>query len=66
MQKKFTGECPYTKGSHTINVNYTYIPILGTLTKNYKKGSFNCTFSDECTYQDDCPIYQDSPKSLTE
>lgn len=66
MQKICTGECPYIKDNHTININYTYVPMLGTLRKNYKKGSFNCSFFDECPYQNDCPVYQDSPVALIE
>ncbi len=57
MQNTYTGECPHIKGQFSINVNYTYVPILGTLSRNYKKGSFNCLHIDECQNANNCPIY---------
>lgn len=66
MINTYKGECPYVKGIHSIDVNYYYIPILGALSKNYKKDSFDCDFIDECPEADDCPIYQNASLVLTE
>lgn len=66
MQDIYTGECPYTKDTHSINIHYTYVPILGVLSSNYKKGTFDCTLSDECPNSDECPIYQNAPVCITE
>lgn len=66
MLNTYTGDCPYIGDTYSIDVNYTYVPILGTLSKNYKKGSFYCTLSDKCPNANNCPIYQSAPLALTE
>lgn len=66
MNNTYTGKCPYIKDTHTISVNYVYVPILGTLTSNYKKGTFDCSFLDECPQSKNCPIYQNAPVCLAE
>ena len=66
MLNTYTGDCPYIQDTNSIDVNYIYVPILGTHTKNYKKGSFDCEHIDECPNADNCPIYQNAPLSLTD
>lgn len=64
MQSTHTGDCPYIQGFNSIDVNYNYVPILGTLSKNYRKGSFDCFFIDKCPNARNCPIYQSAPDVL--
>ena len=66
MLNTYTGNCTYLQATNSIDVNYTYVPILGTLSKNYKKGPFDCSHIDECPNADNCPIYQSAPLVLTE
>ena len=66
MQKIHSGECPFAKDTHTINIDYAYVPLLGTLSSNYKKVAFECTLSDECPDAENCPIYQSAPLCITE
>lgn len=42
MIKIIDVNCPYTKRSQQISVDYCYVPVMGTLQKNYKKMSYEC------------------------
>lgn len=66
MTKKFTGECPYINDTHFIHIDYKYVPMTRTLTSNYKRTEFDCSFSSECPYVRECPIYQNAPRTSTE
>jgi hypothetical protein len=66
MLNTYTGDCPYIQGTNSIDISYTHIPILGTLSKNYKKYSFDCIHIDECPNADNCPIFESAPDSLNE
>lgn len=48
MIKIIDVDCPYTKQSQPISVDYCHVPIIGTLQKSYKKMSFDCPMHDEC------------------
>lgn len=48
MIKIIDVNCPYTKRSQQISVDYCYVPVMGTLQKNYKKMSYECPMYDEC------------------
>lgn len=37
MQQIHTGKCPIVNEERSITVNYIFVPILGTTTRNYKK-----------------------------
>lgn len=65
MQKLYTGECPYINDTHSIHVKYLYVQMIGTLTSNYKRAEFDCTYSAECPDKNNCPIYQKAPRSIT-
>ena len=64
MQRICSGECPYLKDTHKINVEYAYILMTGTNASNYKKNGFACSHSHKCECDDLCPIYQNAPKTL--
>lgn len=48
MQQIHTGKCPIVNEECSITVNYIFVPILGTTTRNYKKSIFECS-------NEDCP-----------
>ena len=69
MVKQVTGYCPYIKEDLTISVNYTYVPILGSLKDNYKRGSFTCPYYDECPVENmnergECSLFLECPLEI--
>lgn len=66
MRRTYDGECPYINDIHSIRIDYSYVPILGSPLSNYKKMQFECSLSEECPNPNNCPIYADAPKSITE
>lgn len=48
MIKIIDVDCPYTKQSQQISVDYCHIPVIGTLQKSYKKMSYDCPMQEEC------------------
>ncbi len=66
LKYRFTGACPYTNSSQSIEINYFEIPMLGASTPGYKKDSYYCPLVDECPYPDQdryhrCPVYLEAP-----
>lgn len=41
MQQIHTGKCPIVNEECSITVNYIFVPILGTTTRNYKNPFLN-------------------------
>lgn len=48
MIKIIDVDCPYTRQSQQISVDYCYVPVMRSLQKNYKKMSYECPMCDEC------------------
>lgn len=46
MQQIHTGKCPIVNEERSITVNYMFVPVLGTNTRNYKKSIFECSNED--------------------
>ncbi len=63
MQQIHTGKCPIINEERSITVNYIFVPILGTTTRNYKKSIFECS-NEECPDPNHCPIYANAPDSV--
>lgn len=56
--KEVSGLCPTTQNSNIIEVEYRYIPILGSPSKQYKAVSYDCPYFDECS-EGYCPIVKE-------
>ncbi|WP_410744263.1 hypothetical protein [Clostridium neonatale] len=64
----YTGECPYLNQSHSIDITYTEMRMLGNPNPEYKKGSYSCDEIEDCPYPSKdkwgrCPVYLDSPSN---
>lgn len=64
MRKKFTksvtGFCPIISDENTVDIEYSEIPILGSLKEQYKAVSIECSYFDQCT-ETYCPIMKTNP-----
>lgn len=60
MRKTVSGYCPYIKTNSSIDINYTYVPILNSTEENYKASSFECEFLENCPSNNKCPIFMNN------
>lgn len=57
MFKTVNGYCPHLKSDSSIDINYSYIPILNSTEENYKATSFECVHAENCSSNKKCPIF---------
>lgn len=56
--KNVTGFCPTMKGEANIEIEYSEVPILGSLREQYKAVGLDCDYSDKCS-EVYCPIMKE-------
>ncbi len=68
--RNYSGFCPHFNEECTIEIDYMEVPILGSMKKHFKRGSFDCYSNegDECIYahQNRCPVYEQAPVTIEE
>ena len=65
---RFTKNCPQTKKSQTIQINYLESPLMGTMSTTWKKDAFHCPAFNDCPIVNqgnirNCPLYLAAPEN---
>lgn len=68
MEKCISGFCPCINNENEIKIHYSYVPVIGNIHDNYKKGNFLCDYINDCSYgnENNCPLYNNAQTIIVE